>query len=87
MEAFVYISGRAGVAIDELEDAFDELLDGRGEVTGTGTGEKGSNIDLEIRDGELGVSEVVELCRSCLARLNVATPCEVNIDGSTQKVQ
>ncbi|GLO63608.1 hypothetical protein MACH09_41160 [Vibrio sp. MACH09] len=50
MDVFIYFSERLSVGIDVIEDTLDEALDGIGEVTGTGTGEKGSNIDVEVED-------------------------------------
>jgi hypothetical protein len=38
MDAFIYTSERLPCGIDELEDALDTALGGRGEITGTGTG-------------------------------------------------
>ncbi|MBR1854189.1 MAG: hypothetical protein IJ794_13780 [Lachnospiraceae bacterium] len=52
MEIFIYFQMKPDTNIDrnELEDAIDEFLDGKGEVTGGGAGIDGANIDVELFD-------------------------------------
>lgn len=46
----VYFSSDENVEIDELEDALGELLGDEGEVTGSGVGIRGGNIDIEFNN-------------------------------------
>ena len=71
MDAFIYIKGRLPCGLDEIEDALDDALDGQGEVSGTGTGEVGSNIDVTIDDEEVEAAAVVALLRSALSRFSL----------------
>ena len=50
VEVYIYFVLNDEVLIDELEDNIDELLGCNGEVTGSGMGIKGGNIDIEIYD-------------------------------------
>jgi hypothetical protein len=51
MEIFLYWLGEAHVAgRDVIEDAIEEALGDKGEVTGGGSGDTGGNIDIEIFD-------------------------------------
>ncbi|MFI7507566.1 hypothetical protein ACIBSS_12145 [Micromonospora aurantiaca] len=42
------IDGRIDIDRDDLEDALNEALVGRGEVTGAGTSEYGSHLDVDV---------------------------------------
>ena len=56
MESYIYIYYKRipdGYARDDIEDKLEELLDGRGEVTGSGIGIDGGNIDIEIESNEV----------------------------------
>ncbi len=57
---------------DEIEDPLDEALTaaGLGEVTGGGSGERGSNIDIDIND-EKNFDEALALIRKVLRELHV----------------
>ena len=52
MNIFIYFPKNSKVKRDVLEDAIDDILDGSGEITGGGTGNEGSNIDIEIFEGD-----------------------------------
>jgi hypothetical protein len=44
----VLIDGAIEVDRDDVEDALSDALDGVGEVTGAGTSDVGSNLDVEV---------------------------------------
>ncbi|MFD4598976.1 hypothetical protein ACFWPQ_13185 [Streptomyces sp. NPDC058464] len=46
----IWFDGPIPVDRDDVEDALNEALDGMGEVTGAGTGESGSNLDVEVEE-------------------------------------
>lgn len=48
MEMFIYFPPQLGIPRDEIEDLLEEHLGQNGEVTGSGAGQTGSNLDLEI---------------------------------------
>lgn len=72
MELCIYIRGVAGVAIGDLEDALDETLVGVGEVTGSGTGMGGSNIDIEVAEESLPKRDLVAKIREALEAQGVS---------------
>jgi hypothetical protein len=81
MNAFVYRNGRWPGGIGELEDALDRALGSSGEVTGSGTGPAGGNIDLFIEDDALSDGQVLQLIRNALADDEVPESIWVVIDG------
>jgi hypothetical protein len=52
MHIFIYFHSRLPTSLDIFEDMLEECLDSDGEVTGSGTGQTGSNIDIEVFDDE-----------------------------------
>ncbi|MCA8992550.1 MAG: hypothetical protein KDA69_18890 [Planctomycetaceae bacterium] len=66
MDVFIYFKERLPVGLDVLEDALDAALGENGEVTGSGTGQVGSNLDLYVDDNDMSVDEVVEMIRRAL---------------------
>lgn len=44
----IWLDGPISVDRDDVEDALNEALEGIGEVTGAGSGEAGSNLDVEV---------------------------------------
>lgn len=44
----IWFDGPMSVDRDDVEDALNSALQGIGEVTGGGTGESGSNLDVEV---------------------------------------
>jgi hypothetical protein len=81
MDAFIYTIERLPCGIDELEDALDLALGGRGEVTGTGTGPAGCNIDVFIKDGAMSEEQALLLIRRALADYELPDTTRVVIDG------
>lgn len=67
MDVFIYFLERLPVGLDVLEDALDAALADNGEVTGTGAGQTGSNIDLHVTDKNLTAEDVVRLIRRNLS--------------------
>ena len=57
----VYDTEPLGTGRDELQDAIEEMLGGRGEVTGGGAGVGGWNIDIEVFDPRSLAAVVAEL--------------------------
>jgi hypothetical protein len=49
---FIYGTARLPCALDEIEDELQDRVQPFAEVTGTGTGESGWNIDLELETME-----------------------------------
>lgn len=85
MDVFIYFSERLSVGIDVIEDTLDEALDGIGEVTGTGTGEKGSNIDVEVEDCK-DVTEIISLIKSVLKELSVPESSTLVVDNVEYRI-
>lgn len=85
MDIFIYFFERLNIPLDEVEDALDEALGDLGEVTGMGSGESGSNIDLEIAD-ENDSRQVLTIIRSVLGNLSVPDSSIIEIEGVEYKV-
>ncbi len=58
----VYFGLDVNVEIDELEDALGEVLGDEGEVTGSGIGIKGGNIDIEFNN-QSQIDDIVKALR------------------------
>jgi hypothetical protein len=69
---------------DEIEDPIDEALSasGLGEVTGGGSGDEGTNIDVSV-ESETNIVEAVALLKRVLKELKV--PPETTITQYTDK--
>lgn len=50
MDVFIYFEPEENVNIGDLEDEIDKILGDKGEVTGSGMGISGGNIDVELFD-------------------------------------
>ena len=46
----IYFNAESDIERDLLEERLDEILKGKGQVTGGGAGKDGVNIDIEIDD-------------------------------------
>ena len=67
---YIYFPLGMSTPRDELEDSIDQFLGGRGEVTGSGAGSSGSNLDVELVDDQFA-DEVFEGLLKLLRTLNV----------------
>jgi hypothetical protein len=81
IDAFIYFSGRLQYGLDEIEDAIDSAIAGLGEVTGTGTGEAGSNVDVFIESGELTKESALRILREVLEEFDFSGQVSIVIDG------
>jgi hypothetical protein len=81
MIVLLYWDGRCSRAIDVLEDALDRALGEKGEVTGSGTGQAGGNVDLFIKDDAMSDGQVLLLIREALADDELPGSTWVVIDG------
>ena len=82
MDAFIYMNERLPCGMDELEDALESALGDRGEVTGSGTGRTGSNIDVFLRDNAVSEEQALLLIRRALANYGLPGTTRVVIDGT-----
>ena len=67
---YIYFPLGMSTPRDEMEDSIEQFLGGRGEVTGSGTGSSGSNLDVELVDVQFS-DEVFEGLMELLRTLNV----------------
>ncbi len=86
MDIFIYFFAQSGLGLDEFEDALDEALGEKGEVTGTGTGESGSNIDIEIFDEDMTKSSALSIVRKALDKYEFPLSAVIEIDGEEYKL-
>ncbi|WP_406697217.1 hypothetical protein V5E97_00125 [Singulisphaera sp. Ch08] len=75
------MNGKLPCGLDELEDAIDSALGDRGEVTGTGTGQVGSNIDVFIEEGDLSKAQALQLIRRILVDYGLPAATKIVVDG------
>jgi len=83
MDVFIYFSPRLTIPRDEIEDALQEHLGNRGEITGGGSGQRGANIDIEIFDDESG-PELLQGVERTLRRMGVPQDTYLDVDGQRQ---
>ena len=83
MDVFVYSSPRLAVPRDEIEDARQEHLGNRGEITGGGSGHRGANIDVEVFDDESSAELLLGIKR-ILRHLGVPQDTYLDINGQRQ---
>ena len=50
MDIFIYFKLNRDIDIDDLEESIEEILGDEGEVTGSGMGISGGNLDIELWD-------------------------------------
>lgn len=79
MEIFVYFGVGLDVPRDEIEEAIDEVLASRGEVTGGGSGNSGTNIDIEIFDNN-DIAAVQDV-KNALRNLDLPSDTTIVIDS------
>lgn len=87
MDVFIYFLDSTSLPLDGIEDALDDAFVGSGEVTGSGAGERGSNIDIEIMDDCMTTKEVKATIRECFERLGIVGPTKVVIDGVIHMIE
>jgi hypothetical protein len=81
---FIYGTERLPCALDEIEDEFQDRLQPFAEVTGTGTGESGWNIDLELETTE-PINHVLHKITEVIAAILPLSDCskvELDICGT-----
>jgi hypothetical protein len=78
---FVYVNTfeNSGISLDVIEDALEDAVKGFGEVTGSGTGIRGSNWDVEISDNTLDVRTVLQTVREALRPFNLPSSTRIVI--------
>jgi hypothetical protein len=82
MDAFIYFVDRLPCGLDEIEDALNSALGDKGEVTGVGTGQTGSNLDVFVKDDAMSEKQALLLIRQTLADYELPGTTRVVIDGS-----
>ncbi len=87
MNVFIYFYDRLPCGLDQVEDCLAETLDNSGEITGSGTGVSGSNIDIEVIDGKLGEVEVLKMVREGLAVLHLPRSTVIKIEGKAYSIR
>lgn len=83
MDIFIYISNGLAAPKDEIEDALDDMLRDRGEVTGGGVGNDGFNIDIETFDED---PSLIEEVKAILKSFRVPLDTRIVIDGQSFEV-
>ncbi|KHL91218.1 hypothetical protein QW71_35935 [Paenibacillus sp. IHB B 3415] len=79
MDVFVYFKSKQSYSRDEIEEAIEEILETRGEVTGSGSGTNGSNLDIEIYDES--DDEAVEQVKKVLRQMKVTNDTTIVVKG------
>ncbi len=69
------------MGLDELEDEIFGLIEGQGDVTGTGTGESGWNIDIEFESANSANFIIISILKS-FRRHGISDSVMFNIDGN-----
>ena len=62
MDIFIYFKNDNDIELDEIEEMLDDLLYGKGEVTGTGIGIAGCNLDIELYE-KMNIDDVLTILR------------------------
>ena len=79
MDIFIYFRERLPCGLDEIEDRISDALGDLGEVTGSGAGVAGSNIDVEITDEDTTEDEALKIIRGAVAELKLPASTAVDI--------
>lgn len=85
MDIFIYFSADPNIERDFVEERLEEILEGKGEVTGGGAGIDGANIDIELEKGS-GNEETIEAIETELIRLKMPDDTYLVIDGEKHKL-
>jgi hypothetical protein len=86
MDIFLYFTERLPCGLDELEDAIESALGDFGEVTGVGTGELGSNIDITIDNQDISKDAAIQLVRSAIAQFDLPSTSQMVIDEEEMRI-
>lgn len=84
MDIFVYSREKLNEALGSIEDNIDDLLDGKGEVTGGEEGAKGWNIDIEVFETRKLETIIIDLLKF-LKKTKVPQDTHPNIQGKIAK--
>jgi hypothetical protein len=87
MDVFLYFFERLSIGLDEVEDILDEVLSGIGEVTGSGIGERGSNLDIFIKDEIMSREQVIDLIRTALKHIPLPKSSRIVIGNDSYIIQ
>jgi hypothetical protein len=87
MDMFIYFSEPLGCGLDEIEDALDGALDGIGEVTGSGVGKSGSNLDIRIKSAKVSQEEALGLIRDALSPFNLPKSSRITIGNKQYPIE
>ena len=79
MDIYINFIETTGYGLDELEDIFDKAFDRIGEVTGSGSGKDGSNIDIQLYKNSLDHGLILEKIRETLNSINCHKNVEITI--------
>ncbi len=85
MDIFIYFTPKLSTPKDEIEDALQECLGDRGEVTGSGIGDRGANIDVEVFDSK-HPQEVLDDVERVLKDLRVPRDTWLVVDGQRRNL-
>jgi hypothetical protein len=86
MDIFIYFFEQISYGLDEIEDALNEAFGTKGEVTGSGTGESGSNIDIEIISEDITKSSALVIVRKALSEFDLPLSTIVEVDGEEYRL-
>jgi len=85
MDVFIYASPGFGHARDVIEDALEDALGDGAEVTGGGSGQMGSNIDLELAAG-FDSAAVLATVRTVLKGFKCPADTVIEVDGTRYRL-
>lgn len=83
MDIFVHFSPQLNISLDVMEDAIEEYLGDKGEVTGSGIGNRGANVDIEVF-GEEDDFTILNGIKKVLQDLGVPQDTVLTVNGQPQ---
>jgi hypothetical protein len=81
VDVFIYFFELLDFGLDEIEETLEKVLQNKGEVTGSGTGSSGSNIDIEVFDTDFNPEMLLKLIRKALQDFRIPESTRIKIDG------